>query len=105
MTDWADAEERAAAEEAQEKGVFRKSGQRATKTRGIDWPLAERMFVHGGVIREDGKRVYPTLEEIGRILARYPEIGRVKDSFPGAMVTAFRPRTHLAVDLDEDIPF
>lgn len=54
--------------------------------------------------KERRAQVY-SLAEIGRLLDRYPEIAKVKDVFPGAVVTSVRPRTQLAIDLDEELPF
>jgi len=46
-----------------------------------------------------------TLAEIGRLLSRYPEIAKIKNSFPGAMVTEVRRRSETAMFLDDDLPF
>lgn len=42
------------------------------------------------VIAEGRKVTVYTLEEIGRILANYPELAKVKNTFPGATITAVR---------------
>lgn len=42
------------------------------------------------VIAEGRKVTVYTLDEIGRILANYPELAKVKNTFPGAMITAVR---------------
>ena len=42
------------------------------------------------VVREGRHTAVYTLEEIGRLLAAYPDIAKAKDVFPGATVTAVR---------------
>lgn len=42
------------------------------------------------VIAEGRKVTVYTMEEIGRILANYPELAKVKNTFPGATITAVR---------------
>lgn len=57
-------------------------------------------------------RVY-TLEEIGRLLVAFPDIARVKATFPGATVTAIRREVEDPLndipdtehELDDDLPF
>lgn len=46
---------------------------------------------HARMVVPDGRRVNVyTLEEIGRLLSKWPELAKVKAAFPGAEVTAFR---------------
>lgn len=45
-----------------------------------------------------------TLEEIARVIDRWPEIGRAKATFPGAIVTDIRDRRR-AADLNDELPW
>lgn len=52
-----------------------------------------------------GVRIY-TLREVANALAAYGQtFAAVKDSFPGAQVTAVRQRTPLEAELDDEVPF
>lgn len=62
------------------------------------------------VARANRACVVYSLEEVGRILAAYPEIAAVKHAFPGATVTAARmkpdPVSALGSDnYEDDLPF
>lgn len=45
-----------------------------------------------------------TLDEIARLIDRWPEVGAAKTAFPGALVTDVRHRTP-AGDLNDDLPW
>ena len=72
--------------------------------------VPDNMQAH--LVAHDNRRcqIY-TLEEIARLLDGYPGLARIKEAFPGAIVTAVRrsvddPLDTLPTDLpDDDIPF
>lgn len=58
----------------------------------------------------DPHRTVYTLDEVGILIATAlkqiaPAVADVKAEFPGATVTAIKPRSQLAKDLDDEIPF
>ncbi len=49
---------------------------------------------HGRAVNAEGRQVAVyTLEEIGRLLAAYPQLAEAKLTFPGATITEIRPRS------------
>jgi hypothetical protein len=62
-----------------------------------DWPKV--------AARHPGMTIY-SLQEVANALACYGQtVVAVKDAFPGAEVTATRPKSQLAKDLEDEIPF
>jgi hypothetical protein len=46
-----------------------------------------------------------SLAEVGRLLSRYPAIAKVKEAFPGAIITSVQSKMPTAQFLNDDLPF
>lgn len=58
------------------------------------------------IVAADGRRltVY-TLDEIGRLIERFPQIVQAKRTFPGASIEAIRTREPIDWDRGDDLPW